>query len=214
MPSWPRACASGSRESSTLVLTFRSGVKDEANAIFDAPLPGPLMEAAGVEVTDYTALLPHAVGVPSGGPEAIALLWPEPERRVGADLDGRTGTALGRGVRPVSGEPYDGAAAIARNQYGAGRVFYVGTSLDDTGHALLLGRVLREAGVTPGPEAPDDVEMVRRVADGADHWFILNHNGAPVQVVLPAAGTDLLTDRQMSGTVTLQARDVIVLRVG
>src|SRR5260370_3344915 len=57
----------------TLVLTFRSGVKDEYNRVIDQPLPGALRDLAGVHVIDYTALLPAGAGVPCGGPQSLDL---------------------------------------------------------------------------------------------------------------------------------------------
>jgi len=44
----------------TLVLTARSGVKDDSNAVVDAPLPGLLAGLAGVHVVEYDSLPPGA----------------------------------------------------------------------------------------------------------------------------------------------------------
>ena len=40
----------------TLLTTLRSGVKDEANAVVDMPLPGLLAELCGVTIEDYDSL--------------------------------------------------------------------------------------------------------------------------------------------------------------
>lgn len=197
----------------TLVLTFRSGVKDASNMVFDAPLPGPLAELAGVQVTDYTALLPEDGGSPRGGAGKLALTVGEARYTLSAgvwmdELEPHGAEVIAH----YRGEPYDGAPAITLHRAGAGRVFYVGTSLDDTGHDLLLRAVLAAAGVAAGPRAPDGVELVRRVHEGADHWFILNHSDQQRTVELPAAGTDLLTGNEIEGSVALHGRDAIVLR--
>jgi beta-galactosidase len=197
----------------TLVLSFRSGVKDVANMAFDAPPPGPLAELAGVRVADYTALLPEGGGAPTAGPGKLTLGVDGTQYALRAevwmdDLEPQGAEVLGR----YRGEPYDGAPAITLHRVGAGRVIYVGTALDDAGHDLLLRVLLAEAGVAAGPRAPDQIEMVRRVHEGVDHWFILNHGDRPRDVALPAAGTDLLSGRHVQGTVSLSGRDALVLR--
>ena len=102
----------------TLVLTFRSGVKDEHNAVVDLPLPGALRELAGVRVVDYTALLPTGAGTPSGGPESLELTIDGSLQRVSAgvwmdelEANGATG-----GGRPASGAGFAAACgrAVAR----------------------------------------------------------------------------------------------------
>src|SRR6266571_9125159 len=70
----------------TLVLSFRSGVKDEYNRVVDQPLPGALRDLAGVHVIDYTALLPTGTGVPCGGPESLELVLDGTIHSVGADV--------------------------------------------------------------------------------------------------------------------------------
>ena len=94
---------------------------------------------------------------------------------------------------------------------GAGRVIYVGTSLDDAGQDLLMGMVLTEARIQEVP-SPDDVEMVRRVHESIDYWFILNHNMAPQEVLLPTGGVELLTGRTVSSKVVVNGLDALVIR--
>ncbi len=197
----------------TLVLSFRSGVKDAANTVVDLPLPGQLSDLAGVRVADYTALLPEGTGTPSGGPERLEFTLDGEQHRASSgiwmdDLEPGDAQVLAR----YRGEPYGGGVAITLHRVGAGRVFYVGTSLDDAGHDLLLGRVLAEAGIPAGPPAPAQVELARRVQDGTDYWFILNHGDQPREVALPAAGTDLLSGQEVQGRVVVNGRDVLVVR--
>jgi beta-galactosidase len=108
--------------------------------------------------------------------------------------------------------PFAGAPAVSMHRVGAGKVFYVGTSLDDTGQNLLMGTMLAEAGVAPAVESPDNVEIVRRVLEGHDHWFILNHGTTPQEITLPTRGIDLLTGKTISGPVIVNARDGLVVR--
>jgi beta-galactosidase len=196
-----------------LVVTFRGGVKDAYNKVVDLPLPGLLADLAGVRVVDYTALLPSGTGIPSGSPETLELIVASTSHRVSTDiwmdeLELRGAEALGW----YRGGPFAGAPAVSRHRVGAGKVFYVGTSLDDNGQNLLMGTVLAEATVAPGVESPDNVEVVRRELEGRDHWFILNHSPTAQEITLPTRGIDLLTGKTIAGPVTVNGRDALVVR--
>jgi beta-galactosidase len=194
------------------VLTFRSGVKDEYNRVVDQPLPGALRDLAGVQVIDYTALLPAGTGAPCGGPESLKLVIDGTSYSVGADVwmdDLQVNDAEVLGT--YRGGPFDGAAAVTLKRLGAGRVIYVGTSLDNVGQALLMDKVLAEAGVISGVPAPDNVEIVRRVHEGIDYWFVLNHNPVAHEIRLPSGGIELLTGRTVTETVIVNGFDALVV---
>ena len=196
----------------TLMLTFRSGVKDEHNNIVDLPLPGALRELAGVDVVDYTTLLPAGSGEPCGGPESLELIIDGTSHRVSTDvwmdeLEVNGAEVVGR----YRGGPFDGSPAVTMRRVGTGRVIYVGTSLDDAGQDLLMGMVLTRAEIPEVP-SPGNVEMVRRVHEGIDYWFILNHNRVPHEVRLPTGGIELLTGQAISGTVIVNGLDALVVR--
>src|SRR5260370_7896491 len=115
-------------------------------------------------------------------------------------MDGREvngGEVLGT----YRGGPFDGSPAVTLQRLGAGRVIYVGTSLDDVGQALLMGKVLDETGITSGVPSPDNVEIVRRVHEGTDSWFVLNYGPVPQDIRLPARGIELLTGRPVTSPV-------------
>lgn len=169
-----------------LISTFRSGVKDEANAVVDARLPGLLAGICGVEVEEYDSL-------PAAGSNRVTF-------DDGSSV--QTGTwcdvLVPRGAEPIAHyeeDFYAGAAAITRHRYGAGHAFYVGTMGGTELCAVLAGQALQLAGVEVGPDLPDGVElMVRR---GPEHLisFLLNHNDQPVHLEAgPWTHTDVLLD--------------------
>ena len=175
--------------------------------------PGRLRDLAGIRVVDYTALLPAGVGDPHGGSESLEFLIDGMSHLVGADiwmdeLEVNGAEVLAR----YRGEPFEGATAVTIHRVGAGQVIYVGTSLDDVGQNLFMDTLLTVAKVTPGVPSPDNVEIVRRVHDGIDHWFVLNHNTSAQQVTLPSSGVDLLSGKVISGPVVVNGRDALVVR--
>jgi beta-galactosidase GanA len=77
---------------------------------------------------------------------------------------------------------------------------------------LLMGKVLDETGITSGVPSPDNVEIVHRVHEGTDYWFVLNHCTSAQEVRLPARGIELLTGRAITETVIMNGFDVLVVR--
>jgi beta-galactosidase len=196
----------------TLVVTFRSAVKNTYNQVVDMPLPAALRDLAGVQVADYTALLPAGTATSAENSPRLELDIDGIVHVVGADIwMDELAVDDAEVLARYRGGPFDGAAAITLKQSGAGKVLYVGTSLTATGQDLLMSKVLAEAGIPPGIPSPENVEIIRRVHDGHDYWFILNHNATPCEVQLPASGIDVITNRSLTGKITIDGFEVLVI---
>ncbi len=195
----------------TLLITARSGVKDEANAVVGMPLPGLLDDLCGVEVEEYDALPPE-VKVPleltSPGPTAPvramhACLW--------CDILAPT---TAQTVARYQGEYYAGRAAITLNHFGLGQATYVGTLGDGDLIDAVVGWAVDMASVLPVLTAPDGVEAVERWKDGHRLLFLLNHADEACEVALPQQMTDLLTGRAVAGQAALLPKAVMILCEG
>jgi len=192
----------------TLLTTARTGVKDEANAVVNAPLPGLLAEICGVEVDEYDTL-PVDVNVPlelewlgvaSDAHPAHARLWCDV-------LTPTTAQTVGR----YQGEYYAGRAAVTLNHFGQGQAVYVGTIGDEALHDTIVGWLVDTASVSPVMPTPDGVEAVERWRDGRRLLFLLNHTDQDRDVVLPQPLTDLLTGQVVERQVTLAPKAVMIL---
>jgi beta-galactosidase len=190
----------------TLLVTLRTGVKDDANAVVELPLPGLLARVCGVVVEDYDSL-------PAGRSNALEY----------AGVEGAAGSAwcdilTPRGAEVVAryGEDhYAGEAAITMNVFGQGRALYLGTIGNDVLNDALVAQLLELAGVEPGPEQAAGVEVSERWLGDTKLVFVLNHTDE-AQAVTLADGVhhDLLGERQVEGRVRLASREVLVLRAG
>jgi beta-galactosidase len=162
-----------------LVLTVRTGMKDDANALVPMRQPGWLREAAGVEVEDYYALL-EPVLVQAEGWDGRAQIWGE--RLNVLDFESTHIIArYGAGQGWLTGQP-----AITVNNYGAGKVYFVGAYLDDAAQEALFVTILRETGLQPVLETPTGVEACLRVgADGHEVFILINHGTSPQTVSIP-----------------------------
>jgi beta-galactosidase len=195
-------------EGGTLLVTARSGVKDEVNAVVNMPLPGMLADICGAEVDEYDALeadvsVPLELDLPgyiSDAPAAHAWLW----------CDVLTPTTA-QAVARYQGEYYAGRAAITLDHLGQGRTVYVGTLGDAALHDVVVDWLVKVASVSPALAAPDGVEAVERWKDGQRLLFLLNHADQVHDVPLPQPMTDLLTGQVTEQQVTLEPRAVMIL---
>jgi beta-galactosidase len=198
-----------------LLTTARSGVKDEANAVVDMPLPGLLAEVCGVEVDEYDTL-PGDVNVPlawelpdlvPGAPAAHARLWCDVLAPTTARAVARYSDHSGD-----CGQYYAGRAAVTLNRFGQGQAVYVGTVGDATLHDALVGWLMEAAGVAPTLSTPDGVEAVERWKDGHRLLFLLNHADQSREVSLPRPLKDSLTGQVLQGQAILGPKAVMILR--
>ncbi len=170
-----------------VLVTYFSGIVDEADHIRPGGYPGAFRDLLGVRVEEFAPL-------PAGTSVALddgstADLWTEVLELRGAQA-----------VASYVDGPLPGTPAVTRH----GNAWYVATRLDDAGTAALADRIAREAGVARAGGA--GVEVVRRDR----HVFVLNRTGEPVTV--PATGTELLGGTPCHGTVTVAPGSAAVVR--
>ncbi len=188
-----------------LVLTIRTGMKDEFNALLPLRQPGPLAELTGVEVEEYYSLLDPA---PIAGSrlEGESRLWAEllrvkePDR---VEVLARYGTANGW---------LDGQPAITVSTYGLGRIYLVGAFLDVYAQQRLLRHIADAARITPEWESPSGVEVCRRVrADGFAVHIVINHERTRRHVTLPQPMVDCLNGGVVKEDLGLEPYGVAIL---
>ncbi|MEU0032204.1 beta-galactosidase trimerization domain-containing protein, partial [Streptomyces sp. NPDC006335] len=188
----------------TLAVGFHSGAVDANCHVRLGGYPGAFREVLGVHTDEFFPLLPgetlHLAGaVPA---DATATQWSERVRLAGAEP-----------VASYDDGPLKGVPAVTRHAPGdgVGTAWYLATRPDPTTLAELLGRICDEAGVQPVLAAlPAGVEAVRRTGPEADYLFLIDHGGSGAE--LPADGVELLTGKEVCGTVTVPAGGVAVVR--
>lgn len=142
------------RDGGVLVLSPRSGAVDEFNKIRPIPVPGRLAEAAGVEVHEYGALTgPLALeGEIDGIVEAT--FWADEIVLKGA-----------RAMVMYSNGWLTGLPAITLNEYGNGKVIYLGTVLQNESLQSLVRYAAGLAGVSPVMSTPEGIQAYERRSD-------------------------------------------------
>ncbi len=182
----------------TLVVSFFSGIVDEHDHVRLGGYPAPFRRSLGIVVPE---LWPHAEGethhVRLDGERYPCELWSD-----WIELEGAEAVAV------FEDGWLSGRAAVTRN----GSAWYVGTRLEAAGMDALVGKVAAETGVVSPLQAPRGVEVVRRQGDGRSFLFLLNHGAQEATVELDRRYSDLLTDGEFAGALTLEPFGVAVLR--
>lgn len=173
------------REGGTLVLTYRTGVKDpDNNLFFGKVLPVGYAGLAGVTVAE-TESLQEQDAFPVAGEGAFA----------GADgyggvfrdmLEVQDAEVLYR----YGDSFYREFAAVTRKRQGPGAVYYLGCSLDEGTISRLTETILAERGIETIP-SPEGVEIVTRGGAGQKIRMLMNHNAFEVEalgITLPPYG--------------------------
>ena len=191
----------------TLVVTQRTGVKDEANTVVNQRLPGLLAEICGVEVEEYDSLSSHMQN-------SLQFIIPElmeaPCVNVGILCDilkPVTATV----VAQYTEDYYARKPAITVNRYGAGNTVYVGAVGDSQLYNILAEWLLNTTGLQNSFTTPAGVEVSQRTNGHTSLHFILNHNDSSQTVYLERSYTNLLDGTELTGDVQVAPFDVLIL---
>ena len=191
----------------TLVVTQRTGVKDESNLVVNQRLPGLLAEICGIEVEEYDSLSSHMQN-------SVEFVIPEFTE----------GTCVTVGVlcdilKPTSAtvvarytqDYYAGKPAITLNRFGGGYVVYVGAVGEPQLYNLLAKWLLETTNLQDMSPMPVGVEVTQRTHKDKNLHFVLNHNNSPQTFHLPQAYLNLLNGAQLEGDVQVAPFDVLIL---
>lgn len=153
-----------------VIMTYRTAIKDENNNLtFGKVIPVDCCDLAGAYIEETESVQEYDC-IPLAG---------EGENK------GKTGTAgIFRDMLvPESAETlyrydddfYKGFSAVTRNAFGKGRVYYMGTTPDES----ILKEIAKDAMDFTGIEAtesPDGIEVVERESQSRKVKIIMNHN--------------------------------------
>lgn len=194
------------RAGGKLLLTTRSGVKDTDNVPYESTLPGFFRQMAGIKLEEYEALLEEY-------PVQFAESWGGGTFGVKTLAD----WVIPETAQVVAGyqEPYlRDFAAVTVNDFGAGKVYYIGTCFSsDDAVRLILTHLLDDAGVKRLIIVPDGVITSLREKGNDRFLFILNHNDDPVEIDLSALPPcrEMVSQQTVGNILQVAGGDVAVL---
>jgi beta-galactosidase len=184
-----------------LVLTYRSGTRNMNNTMYELPIPGVFAELAGTVALDFDPQAGRSVGV-SG-------IFGNGEAKIWADvLEEQNAKVIAR----YTGHHYAGKPAVTENDYGNGKVYYLGCDLSEGALQSLSDYICDKADICTEFKYPiHNVEIVENYCSGKQVFFILNHNDHFVIMSLDKTYTNLLSGEEVKDVLTLQPYDVAIL---
>lgn len=194
----------------TFLTTFFSGIVNENDLVTTGGYPGELRKLLGIWVEEIDALLPEQKN-------RIVL------KETYGDLQGEYGCGMlcdllhseGAEVIAEYGDDfYKGMPVVTRNTFGQGEAWYVASDPDERFLDGLLGQLAAAKNVESLLETPEGVEVSARTKDGKPYLFVMNHNATTQSYDLGTAKAhDLLTNRELLGSVEIEARGVQLLEM-
>ena len=191
----------------TLVLTQRTGVKDESNMVVNQRLPGLLAEVCGVEVEEYDSLSSQ---MQNGMGFVIPELSDQDCVSVGVLCDIlKPGSA--KVVARYTQDYFAGKPAMTLNQFGNGRAVYVGAVGEAQLYDVLAKWSLRLTGIQENFTTPSGVEVAQRIEGNKSLHFILNHNNGSEIIHIENHSRNLLNQMELKGDVEVAPHEVLIL---
>ena len=184
-----------------LLTTYWSGVVDAYDLAYLGAVPHDLTDVLGLRATELDALYPeqsNGLRTKDGAAYKITELCGLVELR-GAEVEGT-----------YTSDWYAGQPCLTRHTYGKGEAWYLAAKADQNALNALYRRLAERAGLPRAmdTELPYGVVAVER----GGVVFLQNYSGEERTVALDKAYHELLTDRNVSGEVTLPVCRVMVLK--
>ena len=194
------------RSGGLLVTTCRTGVMDVHNVVVDQALPGLLAEVCGVEVDEYDSRPPQdacTVAATSllGGGTYSARTWADVLAPKGAEV-----------LANYSADWFAGRAAITAHDHGEGMAIYIGVIPSDHLMDRVVGWACKQRDIVSPLGVSRGVEVTVREKDGSRYVFLLNGTGSRQTTDIGDGGVDLSSGEDVSGSVTLEPLETMVLR--
>ena len=184
-----------------LLTTYWSGVVDAYDLAYLGAAPHDLTDVLGLRATELDALYPeqsNGLRTQDGAAYKITELCGLVELR-GAEVEGT-----------YTSDWYAGQPCLTRHTYGKGEAWYLAAKADQNALNALYRRLAERAGLPRAMDAELPYGVVAVERGGV--VFLQNYSGEERTVALDKAYHELLTDRNVSGEVTLPVCGVMVLK--
>lgn len=195
------------RNGGTLMLTIRTGVKDEANAVVNQPLPGLLADLCGVEVEEYVSL-PRDLDNEIQFSESVisttrfaTKAWCDVLQPMGAKVLAR-----------YRQDYFAGKPAITMNEVGEGKVVYLGTMGEASLYGTIAAWLLDQLQIGTSWTVQRDLEIGERWQGDRKILFLLNHSDKAQRIPLEGNYRDLLDGSAIAESMMkIPPREVVIL---
>ncbi|MEI6856180.1 beta-galactosidase [Psychrilyobacter sp.] len=153
-----------------VVFTYRAGIRDTYNNInFKETIPCSLREMVGARVEEIESLGEGISAEVSYNNEKFkAKVWRDLLKvETANELVGYN-------------DFYKDYSCATENEYKNGKVYYIGSSLDDKLMNLLSDRIIEGLNLDV-IDSPENLEIYKRILNNKDYFFISNHSGEEIE---------------------------------
>jgi beta-galactosidase len=187
----------------TAVISFWSGIVDEHDAVYLGPYGGPLRPLMGCDVLEVA---------PLPADETLEVEWDDGARTSATFWADVATEGDGEVIARIASGPWSGRPAVVETRRGDGRSYYLGTRLDASGLARVYSRAAAFSSAAPPIGTSQPVERVVRSSLDHSYEFLINHSADVREVEISPTGLDLLSGRELGGSVALPPMGVAIVR--
>ncbi|MBC7961277.1 MAG: beta-galactosidase [Vallitaleaceae bacterium] len=195
-------CEAYVKKGGNLLITFRSGTKNWNNSMSTKTNPGYFKELAGIELEEYDSInFDRVVEVSGNTFKGQAKTWCDVISCKSAKVLATYGSHY-----------YAGKPAITVNEYGQGKVYYVGCDLNEEAMTSLLKSIADDLKLEKILQVSvPNVDAVRKVKNGEVFTIVMNHNNYSVDMQLKGTYNNLLGGEQGIDRLSLKPYGVGIL---
>jgi beta-galactosidase len=188
----------------SIVMDFRTGVKEWDNRVCEMTLPGKYSELLGIEISDYGI-------IPRGETTGIRLedSFDTYYGRLWYDVIGLKG-AIQLGF--YTEDYFEGTPAITVNDFGDGKAFYIGTEADVELMDRFMNQICTQHEIKPLLGiTTKGIEIIKRSGKSREYFFVINHNMKSQFIKLDKAYKEILSGDVADGCFEIKENDLIIL---
>lgn len=187
-----------------LVTGFMSGIVDENDNVYTGGYPGPLRKLCGVWAEEIDALAPEQTNILKfdSGEEYSCNMLCDILHTEGAEALAFYGSDF-----------YAGTPAVTVNNFGKGKVFYLGTQPSKDGLSSLLEKISAQSGVKAVIDEKSCLEITCRENGDNKYYFIINFTAK--EQILPKSfigKKNLLNGEALTGDTRLKQYDAVLVK--
>ncbi|MBO0993368.1 beta-galactosidase [Bacillus sp. SD088] len=192
----------------TFATTFFSGIVDEHDLVTTGGYPGKLRKLLGIWSEEIDALHPDIYNRIVMKDKTNHLNG-EYTCNILFDLIHSEGAEV---IAEYGNDFYKGMPAVTRNKFGSGEAWYIASSPDSEFLKGLIADLCADKEIKSLLTSESGVEVSKRVKEGRDYLFVMNHNDKKSQFELGnEQKRDLLTGETVNGIVSIEAHAVMIL---
>ncbi|QKS69746.1 beta-galactosidase [Paenalkalicoccus suaedae] len=191
------------RKGGKMVFSYFSGIADLHDRIYVGGYPGPIRKLLGLSIDEFVPLAEgEQVKLRDKSGVYACQTWTESIQLENAEaLAAFTDTWLNE------------YPAVTHNRYGDGDVFYIGTSPDPEWLSEFILSRLKDAGIASPKAHQEGLEIQERTGENGRFLFLLNHSKETKTVKTGWKGVALLKDEPIDDTLTIESREVVIIKM-